>query len=282
MHAFFVKIIGIELPTYRSIAGASAALLLTVIGSACAEPADEQALETLWQYHVANIEHHTDVAAACKRYETQHHGDPLVVVSQGIAAWHLFNAGDTNAAIKVLMPTLDRRRTDLQRFSSDVARSWISRMDMLKLKAALKEYYRDEVAFPAKLSQLNVLDGAHTLRFADRWQTDWGYKLVGFRKLPGLRDQKYRLTCQRLGSRSDLHTALAIPYASRITLQPVKEISTSSGTVVEFTSPTGNPLVMSLGTRDRGIVFAYLGKRILLLSDGDHWSLLPRPGRRQR
>ena len=69
-----------------------------------------------------------------------------------------------------------------------------------------------------------------------------------------------------------------MPYASRITLEPLRVLSgLGAGETVEFSSPSRKSVVLMPGTDMDGVAFVYLGKSLLVLADGDHWRVTPRP-----
>jgi hypothetical protein len=96
----------------------------------------------------------------------------------------------------------------------------------------------------------------------------------------GVGRQDFELESVRLGPRSDLHPALAVPYAEGITLVAERSLTEAGpqGAAIRFRDPkTGTPVILSPGGTHGGTELAYVGQRILVLTDGDHWLLQPRP-----
>jgi len=233
-------------------------LLGLAVPVGCAQGADERAFWLVWQQHIENLEKHTETVAACRVFERQAPNDPLAVVVREIAAWHLLKLGKTAEAKAILTPIVTGRATALHNVAADVARAWLTRLDHNALQALLHQTYLRDVAFPAALDVLAAPPGSERPSPVDRWGKPWTYRLVGFQHLKGFDNQKYELQSQRLGSRSDLAKALAMPYAARISLRPVKLAGSASGsTLVQFTddaasgSAAEKPIQMRIGSRHK-------------------------------
>lgn len=251
-----------------------------------AQGADERAFWLVWQKHTENLEKHAEAVAACREFERQAPDDPLAVVVRQFAAWHLLKLGKSAEARTILAPSVTGRATAFHRVADDVARAWLTRLDRDALQAHLRQTYLRDVAFPVSLDALAAPPGAERPPLVDRWGKPWAYRLVGFKHLKGFDNQKYELQSQRLGSSSDLAKVLAMPYAGRITLRPVKLVSSASGsTLVQFADDAASgpaakkPIQMRIGSRCGWIVFAYMGEHIILLADEDHWKAVAKPRR---
>jgi len=73
---------------------------------------------------------------------------------------------------------------------------------------------------------------------------------------------------------------LAHPYGARITLRPISIATTSRGNqTVKFKNTGGKAetTLLSEGAPYNGITFAYGGLKLIMLTDGDHWLVLPKP-----
>jgi len=274
----------------RARRGRLAAVLLLAV-SICAqaqsgEEPNEKALWVVWQRQSATPNDHAAMIAACREFEKRSPADPFLVVTRGIAAWHLLKAGEVDAAGERLAPMLNVRSSDLLQAASEMARAWTTRLDREVTTASLKAYYRREIAFPESLEALRAEAGHPTPPLADRWAEPWEYRLTGFQQLKGLRNQKYDLRSRTLGPTSDLAGALKIPYASRIRIRPVRLMSSDTmAKVVQFvtepssgsTGDAGEIIHISVGARHGRIFFPFMGKHLILLSDGNHWKVLPKP-----
>jgi len=120
------------------------------------------------------------------------------------------------------------------------------------------------------------------LPLADRWGVPWQYKLATFKIIKGTRGQRYLLQSKTLGESSDLAAALERPYAGRIVLQPVSLTITGGGIQnVAFQTPGDRPekTLLSAGGQAAGATLTYIGARILILCDGDHWRVVAKPSR---
>lgn len=285
-------------------------LLLSILGLAvtctvcCGQtrPPDEKSLWLLWKRHLDNPDNHTEIAALCEESGKKTPHDPFIAVSQGIAAWHLLKAGKIDSATKTLEHMLSKRPNlpatagvkagHLHNAGSRMARAWLTRIDREKVKLALRKLYIKEIQYPKSLDTVKSLPKEHWPSLTDRWGKPWLYRLVGFKRLRGFYGQKYELKSTMLGRNSDLSKSLEIPYAGRIDLKPVKLIfsaygketvrfvtqsSRSEDTVTSSTGKKEKSVILSVGAKSGGIFFVYMGKNILILSDGDYWKIMPKP-----
>lgn len=264
------------------------ALLLLCLGGACGNPraanaADERGLWTLWTQHREAPDQHTAIVDACAAFETSSPQDPFLAVSRTLAAWHLLKAGQRDAARARLVPLVSDRRSNLAVAAADMARQWLTRLDRLLVMDALRDVYRKDVAFPESLAALKAIPADRRPPLTDRWGDPWDYRLIGFKYLKGALDQKYQLRSVRLGDDSELEAALQVPYASRITLgSPTRILTAGTSVIAEFeTEGTQGKRTqrISVGSRSAGILFAHMGQYLVVLSDGDHWSILPKTRR---
>ena len=255
---------------------------------------DERALWLLWKRHINNPGKHEELAAACDKLVKQAPHDPLAAVTRGIAAWHLLKAGRTDTAAALMeamisdagpgsslnVPGRSATTDCLREAALRMARAWLTRIDREQVKRALQKLYVREIEYPESLDAVAPPAGEMRPPSTDRWGKPWSYRLVTFRRLKGLRGQKYELQSAALGKHSDLRQSLEIPYGSRIRLKPVKILSSAPGKeTVQFvtTDESGKHVILSLGTESDGIFFAHSGSNILILSDGSHWMVLPKP-----
>jgi len=256
---------------------------------------DEKALWLLWKRHINNSGKHEELAAACDKLVKQAPHDPLAAVTRGIAAWHLLKAGRTDTAATLLegmisnagqggsslnVPGRSAMTDCLREAALSMARAWLTRIDREQVKRALQKLYVREIEYPESLDAIASLAEEMRLPPIDRWGEPWSYRLVTFRRLKGLHGQKYELQSAALGKHSDLWQSLEIPYGSRIRLKPVKILSSASGKeTVQFviSDESRKHVVLSLGTEADSIFFAHSGSNILILSDGFHWMVLPKP-----
>ncbi len=261
---------------YRSLP----TLCLVALLAGPARGADEVAFWNLWKTHLAGTSKHKEAIAACDAFERNNPGDAFIVVARQFKAWHLLKQGRNEKAIALLTPLMKSGAKGLEKAASDLARGWLTRLDREIVKNALQEVYKHEVAYPEKLNVWKRgATGAPPL--ADRWGRSWDYRLTGFSRIPGLRNQKYGLRSILLGDVSDLDAALALPYAAQISLRPLSLRHVASGPpLVEFETDTdGGKATLAVGRRHERTLFAYMGDRIILVADYTHWKVLPKPKR---
>ncbi len=253
-------------------------LCLLAVVAAPVRAADEAGFWTTWKTHLAATNEHTEAVAACDAFEKKNPSDPLVVVTRQLKAWHLLKLGRNEAAAALLVPMVKPGAEGLNKAASDIARAWLTRLDRERVKAALQDIYRRDVAYPEKL---DVWKGSSRKAppLVDRWGKRWKYRLVGYSRLPGLRDQKYELQAILLGDVSDLATALELAYGEQISLRPARLKRTASGPpLVQFErGESGGKAIMAVGTRNERTFFAYMGDRIIAVADYTHWKVLPKP-----
>ena len=84
---------------------------------------------------------------------------------------------------------------DVQKFArvegpaGDVARTWLARVEMERIDAALRDYYAENVRFPDSLEEANLPEA---LRM-DPWGEKWAYRLGSPQGFSGMNGQRYEL-----------------------------------------------------------------------------------------
>lgn len=237
---------------------------------------DERALWKLWVTCTNNPDAPAAVEGACRDYQAAAAGDPLVTVARGIDAWSLLKLGRTREAASLFtsMLLLPGNATPLQAAGAEMARCWLVRLDREQVREALKMIYRRDVEFPASLEALTTLKIKAVPPLKDRWGAPWVYRRES--SIRGMQAQQYSLESSRLGSLSDLAKALDLPYASRITLEPVRPSPIGNDTF-EFATPSQKGIFLQAGADKDGIVVAYLGQNVIVMSDGSHWRVMLKP-----
>lgn len=236
---------------------------------------DEKGLWTIWQSQTNAPDEHATLVDACKEFATKSPKDPLLTVTQGLQAWHLLKAGNTNEAKKIFESMVVSTDDSLKKAGSDMACGWLSRLDRELVKVALTKYYHKDIEFPLGLSSLKQVKKMPPFPPTDRWEQSWAYQVEN---KGGLSRQGYSLQSKHLGTNSDLRVALTFPYAEGITLTPTRIVSGSSDrATIEFVLPSQKTVSLQAGTASEGIVVAYVGDRLIVLSDGNHWRVVPKP-----
>ena len=262
------------------------AVIVSGLPATQSRASDEEALWKLWQQHSREPDQHTAVIAACRQFVAQDSADELVPVAQGIEAWRLLKTDRRKEAFALLESHLARGNDATHQGAAELARAWLSLFDIDTVRNALQLYYRKEVRYPNKLAALTDHPGIpadRQPRLVDRWDTPWEYKLTGFASMPGFRDQRYTLSCKKLGSISDSATALALPYGAGISARPVRVVlSQDAGAVVEFTGQSGGDsrggrLLLGTGRRSGDLFLAYVGEALIVVCDQVHWKVIPKP-----
>ena len=263
----------------------TATLALCLLGSAL-HAANETALLTLWQQHTKQPDQHDKIIAACRNYVTANPADELVRVVQGIEAWHLLAADRQKDAVTLLESHLSNSAKAPVIGAANLANAWLSRLDLEDVKLVLQHFYRKEVRYPASLNELSDHPGIPPnlpFKLVDRWGQRWDYRLTGFASVPGFRNQRYAIRCDRITDTSDITEALALPYAGTIPARPKRVRSMRGGNeVVEFVAwrdgrEHGPRFQLGPGRTSHGLFLAYCGSRIIIICDLTHWYVLPRP-----
>lgn len=237
---------------------------------------DERGLWLAWVASTNTPEDHAAVVTACKQFKIKAPQDSLCVVVSGMEAWHLLKMGNTNAAVTLFesMVSIPENASPLQSVGAEMARGWLTRLDREKVRAALKKIYLKKIEFPSSLDPIKTLKMKPLPPLTDRWGTPWTYRLES--SIKELSAQLYVLESSHLGSRSDLGKALALPYAGRVSLEPVKVSPVSSDTV-EFAIRGGKSGYLQAGGVMTGITITYIGVNIIVMADDSHWRVVLKP-----
>lgn len=267
----------------RGACAAGLVLALSLTSAAYAGDAgveqDEHRLWQLWQAHEAQPGDHEGLLELCARIEARDPGFRFIEVVRGIAAWHLMKAGRPDEA-RAAWAGLDRSAPGepFARAAQRMARTWLTRMDRETLRKALQTAYRRDLQYPESLERL--ADAAETeLPMRDRWGDPWTYEWTRFRFLRVSPGQRYSLESRNVRGSSDLSEALRSEYGSGINLRPVRLVGTGAAPSVAFQAE-GAPAeqtVLAAGASLRGQTFVYIGRRILVLADADHWRVFMKP-----
>jgi hypothetical protein len=297
-----ILILGSSTADYRLAVGRSI-LLATLLTARFVPPAtaqeqtgNERALWRLWQVQDATPHDHTAVLAACQAFKQAHPEDAFLVLTETLQAWHLLKLGRTVDAVAMLEAVAQYPAGPLTRGGQALAAAWLTRVDRERVKQALQVYYRREIGYPPALSDLaayEALPEALVFPLQDRWQRPWHYRLIGYRRLSGLQNQKYELQSVKLGARSDLTEALSVPYGQQITMRPTRILSGVRGRgVVEMeilpppgavplegqSLPAGERVQIGVQAWVHGVFLAHVGQHLILVCDRSHWKVFPKPG----
>ncbi len=258
----------------RVRAGWIAGLAAAWVAAVAAADEQDQAL-LLWRAQAKTPTNHAAHAVAWRAMESQFPSGELRPVIRGFAAWHLLKSGGTNDAVTLLEAMSLGKSTPVEQAAAEMARRWLTRLDRERVRAALKAQYQKDVAFPPALDVLRALPEAERPPLTDRFGSPWQYAIDGFKRIAPTRGQRYRLGSSQLGESSDLAAALARPYGAGAT--PPRPLRRGAdGTAIIFLVGTERPVV-SVGTKVGGWMLAWAGSKLLVMSDGDYWALLPSP-----
>ena len=255
----------------------SSAVLLLMALPALADKPDEAALQTLWDNQ--QKEGHAQVVQEAAAFEQHFPNSPLIAVARGLGAWHLLESGDQDAARQLL----EKMRASgsagpVDAMGAEMARRWLTRLDREQVTAALQTVYAEDLEYPETLAPLSALPPEKRPPMNDRWGAAWLYKPAAFKKLQIGDRQTYILQSATLGDDSALKPALARSYGAGFTFKPVASMPAIGGKAVfVFQDAAGQRVTVSEGASGSDLGLAYLGDAVLILSNGDYWSLQPRP-----
>lgn len=256
------------------------ALILAAYSAFGASEAQEKAIWALWDLQTNVPSQPEAVVAAYRQIQKTAPDNSFLPVYQGLAAWSNLRQEKTNEAIAILNDMAAATApAHLPAVGAEMARRWLTRLDREKVRAALAIYYRRAIDYPINLQALKKTT-KDALPLTDRWGTPWQYRLAEFKIVKNTRGQRYLLQSKTLMESSDLAAALARPYADRIVLRPQTFAITSGGAqTVAFQTIDDRPdkILLSEGGSAAGITLAYIGARVLIVCDGDHWRLFPKP-----
>lgn len=242
----------------------------------------------LWQLHMKNPLDHAAALNACEAFMKADPSDPFAAVAQTIAAWHFLKSGRTDEARAALTPCLKASSDPVHMGARELARAWLTRLDIEAVKSSLQAYYRNEVRYPESISALAVhprIPDSMRPPLTDRWGNAWSYKLEDFRAITLPRGQRYRLESPKLKGTSGIEAALEVPYADLIRVQPVKALRSADGRpMVQFSgmkvgADSNTVSIIQEGSSAEGIFLAHVGPKLILVCDDLHWRVLPIPQR---
>ncbi len=263
------------------------ACLLLSLATATAQAANERGLWSLWQANTNNPDDHAAVIAACDSFVRSNPNDPFIAVAQTISAWRLLKTNRIEDARRALSQWMRASSDPVHAGARELARAWLTRLDMEDVKKALTQYYRMEVRYPDTLAQITahprIAESERPLT-EDRWGRKWTYRAEDFKSIPGARGQKYSIESPMLGSLSDLKAALTVPYAGLIHLEPARVMGGSGNAtpLVQFRQTKAGAksdavIVIQRGSIVEGVFLAYVGERLIIVCDRLHWRVMPIP-----
>ncbi len=260
----------------KSVVSLSFFLAVAMAGRAQSAKPDERGLWNVWCAGTNSAFQASEVVEACKGFKAASPKDPLTVVVAGFEAWHHLKQGNSGAAVPLFnsMLVVKEPATSLQKAADKMARIWLTRIDRELVVRGLKEIYVRDIEFPASLEALKVLKSAAQIPVTDRWGKPWEYRLAS--SIKGMAAQRYVLESSVLGVHSTLEKVLALPYAGGLQLQPMRLVANVTDTV-EFRTADGQSVLRQLGIESSRISLVYLGANIMVLTDGNHWSVVPKP-----
>ncbi len=242
---------------------------------------EEQILQQLWQRHQSVTTEHARFAETCARLEARYPDYVFLPIVRGVAAWHHLQDGSIDESVNLwLRIKRDASRDPIGRAAQRMSRTWLTRIDREQVRKALRKAYTEKVRYPETLAPLRAMDAATRPPLEDRWGDPWLYEWASFRFLNVRQGQHYRLESTNIRTTSDITKALKIDYGEGLTLRPERLIdSTGDRQTLEFKTITtpAESVTLTEGASYRGQSFVYIGVRIVILADGDHWEILSRP-----
>jgi hypothetical protein len=261
--------------------------MICAICSAQTTAPDEKSIWDIWKIQQEKPDEHGTICTNCLEFAKKAPKDPLSLVAITIASWHMLKTENKDAAVKLLKTVIATSRTDMLGAAAvNMAKAWLTRLEMEQMKQALQLYYQKYIEYPKSIDLVKPFQKSGQPPFVDQWGKPWAYSLAEFQHLKklgamyGMYGQKYTIKSTALGTNSELKAAMKIPYAGGLPLKPVKMINGMQGKeMVQFETTDGkqSKVVLSIGTDSGGITLNYAGPKLLILSDMNHWLIVPRP-----
>lgn len=239
-------------------------------------PAEEASLLSVWKANSPS--NHEAVARACAAFEKQYTNSPLAVVTRGMVGWHALKAGDRGPGVlKLFEGMVSDSKVPLHEAATTIGRRWLTRIDRESVKVGLKVWYADNIGYPATIDALAKLPEKKRPPLTDRWGRPWRYRLSDLKRIRGTTAQKYVLESVNVDRDNELAEALAKTYEVATLLKPQKVMSREAGRESVSFAVGREPVLLAVGSRYRGVTLAYVGQTILILTDDDHWLVMPIP-----
>ncbi len=217
-------------------------------------------------------------AKSCAAFQKQFPASPLMPVVRGLVGWCALQAGDRGEGVtKLFEAMVSDAGTPFSDATTTMARRWLTRLDREKVKVALKKAYTEHVSYPATLDALAKLPEGQKPPLNDRWGRPWRYHDAELKYVRGIKAQKYVLESSNMDRDQDLKDALAKAYDVGTLLKPVKILSREKGHESVSFAAGREPVVLAPGGRYRGVTLVYVGQNLVVLTDDDHWSVMPLP-----
>lgn len=256
-----------------ALAAASVLLLPSLVRAQA--PADESTLLALWKnFTPTNLE---GTVRACAAFNKQFTNSPLREVTLGVVGWCALQLGDRGDTVtRVFESMLSSDDATLDEAATTMARRWLTRLDREKVEVGLRKVYIDLVSYPPTLEALTKLPEGQRPPLTDRWGRPWRYRLAEQKHIRGL-GQKYVLESVNVDRDHDLKDALGKTYEAATLLKPQKVLSREKGRESVAFAAGREPVVLAVGGRFRGVTLVHVGQTLVVLTDDDHWSVLPLP-----
>ncbi|MEI8233261.1 MAG: hypothetical protein WCH57_01095 [Verrucomicrobiota bacterium] len=253
------------------------ALLTVVCTTALDARPDETALLALWEKQAKEPENHAVIVQDATVFEQSFAQSPLVTVARGLEAWHQLKSGNSDDARRLLGLLSTGGADPLAAAGREMAFRWLTRLDILAVKQGLLKVFADTIEYPDTLAPVGNLPASVRPPMADRWGSPWAYKPADFKLIKAGPKQNYVLQSTKLGDKSDLEKALAVRYGGA-GLKIERVLSPAGGkAVLQFSGSGVSNGILSEGNTAGDISFPYFGERIVVLSNGDYWVVLPKP-----
>tara|TARA_B100000809_G_scaffold262942_1_gene315051 strand:+ start:314 stop:1111 length:798 start_codon:yes stop_codon:yes gene_type:complete len=261
----------------------AALVLALVLSASSASGQIERQLWSLWTNHLAQTEASARVIEQCHAFEAANRAVPLVNVARGICAWHELRRGDHGAARLHYRKMESEVADPLPAAGNAMALRWTTRMDLSTVRGALQEYYKDKLEYPANLETLAGYSPAGDFPAADRYGKPWLYLRMPMHRARKITDQRYSISSSAMRRTSDLNRELKQAYAHDFKPTFVKNLPSVGGPAfMRFVNAAGREkrthdlLFGKSDPKMPNVRLAYVGKAILVLSNGDYWFIVLR------
>jgi len=254
---------------------------------------DEKSLWDIYKLQQEKPDDHQGLYTACMELAKKAPKDRLSSVLMTMASWHQLKLGNKESAIKLFRTVISMESSDpLGIAAANMSRAWLTRIDMEQVKQALQLCYYKNIIYPKTIDEIKPFQKDGQPPLVDRWNKQWVYSLEEskYAKKAGIATygQFWSLKSSMLGTNSAMRNvgataltkALKVSYGAGIALKPAKLLSGTPGKeMVQFETTDGKQarVILTFGVETGGMVLCYAGPKLIILSDMNHWAILPRP-----
>lgn len=170
----------------------------------------------------------------------------------------------------------------LQKSCRELARRWLARTQLAKLRQALKEYYWRKIEYPDRLEKLVAEELAKSDDLNSPWPTPFTYRLTENDLFPDTPAQAYHLSARQLGKPDRPNEEILQEWVSMLPRYVLWGVAKSTDGrpmaligMIEKGSKAGNKTSVVIGDELEGQTLIEADSIGAILSAGDYQLILP-------